>query len=212
MSSAASGSAGPITSRAPQWWLRLWPQVRRISACVDKHANLFAWPHACDAVLQSSGLPRELPFPVVQHWDALSAKVEASSSFPDVVLITPRATCDCGRALTEDPRHAARNIERANITLLTRDGFKTAVNYAVHCRFCHWAYYAYYRQRRPPDKPCAHKTEPWEFDDHGLGSPAALMVSSSTAVSWDLADALDVRMLRCPFTWRQLGREYRQLH
>ena len=50
------------------------------------------------------------------------------------------------------------------------------------------------------------------FDDHQLGTPAALMVNTSTAVSWELLDDLDVRMRRCPFTWRELGREYWQLH
>ena len=214
--SATDDNAGQLSvpARSPQWWLRMWPQIRRVMACVDKHSSLWPWPQACNAVLQTSGLPSNSPVPAVMHWDTLAKKVPVGDKFPDMVLVTPRATCDCGRVLTEQKYtwQVDESVGRCNVRMLTKDGLKLGVNYAVHCKFCQMVYYSYYKQRRPPGIRHAHKSEPWLFDDHRLATPAAVMVNATTAVSWDFLHELNTRMVRNPFSWRQLGREYWQNH
>ena len=124
-------------------WLRVWPQVRRAHAYVNQHANACPWPRLWSAILESSNLPRDTVLPIAQGLD-LAQGAPVLADFPDVTLLTPRIRCECGRHLTETNRKVV--LGTADVQLLTRNGFRSAFNYALHCDFRAKAYFSYYTQ------------------------------------------------------------------
>ena len=204
---ATEAGSPALATRSPQWWRRVWPQIRRLMACVDKHSHLRAWPGALASVLRWSGLPAQQILPADDLWSALGTRVPVQERFPDVVLVTQREKCSCGRKLTE--RRAAAQCD--HIRLLTRDGTCQAWHYPVVCKHCALVYYSYYTvPLRAPISTQGKRlrSKPWAFDDHGPENPKAVLVTPPVAVDWQYLEDLDARMVRCPFAWTMLGRGY----
>ena len=199
-------SGQSLTHRSPQWWIRIWPQVRRVFGIVNSHAHVLQWPRAAATLSRSAGLPPDPIVPVEAHWKNFATPALIGADYPDMVLLTPRTHCknaQCGRPLSEpDLRHGLAHHHP--LTIYSGKGVLVGNSYALRCSTCKLNYHSYYTAPFAMNDSQA-RSSTWTFDDHGLGHPNAIMVNTTTAVTWDYLADIDIRMLRSPF----LGRPWR---
>lgn len=196
----------------PNFWRAHWPDLRRIMACVTAHGHAWRWHRARHFLLNSAGVSSSCPIPANAMWHTMSQPATLGDSYPDVLLMSSKDKCSiqgCPGLLLE----CFTRLGEGSVRIFSSKGVLSGHHRPLVCGECNHRYYAgFHGAGGHHNSRAISQSTQWLYDEASMEVPKYIFVNSGTAVCTTYLRSLDTRMLRTPFSWFNLAKEYVDEH